>query len=518
MDFVAAFCTLQAVMMAVHHSSQMRFYDWFYSAKELSDSGRRGLSTRGFKLFGVVSLPKLAPSLLRDCVLGYAATLCCMGLGVGGEPCRVLSLLLWLVVAGSLWAEESLSYHREVLATVTHVYLALWPTHVDAQAYGMHRLLQLHLSTIYFAACVQRLCTSLLQVNPGGLWALTSPNTFMYESSWSNYEYLPLKRLLLKHPYALGLTSGVGSWLLEAGVLPCLVFGFGGVRGEKPFLPLVFASLTAFHIAVYILQGINYASFWVPTLAVFATGGAAAPLLFALPPASASPVLDAVTVARIAAVYVFFAAQAVFAALCLESFNVNAPPLMSTPMFVTVNRMFGKPWHNISFAKEKARAGSGSDGGWLRYVQAEWNYAPLKASSGIGLDPSLVNYFSDPAQAAALQKSFVFCGIFDANRITRLVVPGVDASALSDTYFHSTVEAIEESVARCKYGRTTRLGDGVVMYYVTNEAEWFTDDVCDTFSTTLRFVRGTPASAQLSDMSQIDTLLKMQAACFRACV
>ena len=71
-------------------------------------------------------------------------------------PNRIISMIaciLWLLIASSLWAESTLAYHREVLPTILHLYLALWPPSL-AQHY-LAALLQVHIASIYWAASNQ---------------------------------------------------------------------------------------------------------------------------------------------------------------------------------------------------------------------------------------------------------------------------------------------------------------------------------------------------------------------------
>ena len=97
-----------------------------------------------------------------------------------------ISFILWICISGSLWAEESLCYHREVLATIVHIYLMLWPSSLNPSKFGFHKILQCHIASIYFAGANQKLFCSIFQQNPSGLWSLYSPSSFVWRATWAH--------------------------------------------------------------------------------------------------------------------------------------------------------------------------------------------------------------------------------------------------------------------------------------------------------------------------------------------
>ena len=91
-------------------------------------------------MFGFIPLPKLSQSSFQCSLHLYYVTLLFLVLdhkdSVLWSFMTCLSCLLWISISGSLWAEESLCYHREVLATVVHIYLALWQSSLRPAQFG----------------------------------------------------------------------------------------------------------------------------------------------------------------------------------------------------------------------------------------------------------------------------------------------------------------------------------------------------------------------------------------------
>ena len=149
-----------------------------------------------------------------------------------------------------------------------------------------------------------------------------------------------------------------------------------------------------------------------------------------------------------------FLSQMIFALLCLESFNINLPPLMSSPMFVTINTIFGPQWHNLSVFVENPHAGT------IEYPQLEWNYPPLRMKSGIGLDTSSINYFSS---RNVLAKDFVIAGSYDPS--TPMHIPLCSLQS----YFLSSSE-LDTLLSSCPYAITRKIKNTNRLFYlVTNK-------------------------------------------------
>ena len=177
-SFSNAWALAQLLMMIYHRRNHLKFYSWFCQADNLVDSSIRGISTRGYPVFGLLPVPKLSISQFKSSLYLYYLSLLYLIFDHPGSwlwtmttfgPLVLtfitgISFILWICISGSLWAEESLCYHREVLATIVHIYLMLWPSSLNR----IHLLSRGQSETVLFNCSVDLLfpCISDL-VLPG---------------------------------------------------------------------------------------------------------------------------------------------------------------------------------------------------------------------------------------------------------------------------------------------------------------------------------------------------------------
>lgn len=414
---------------------------------------------------------------------------------IPGTCVSIISCILWLLIASSLWAESTLAYHREVLPTIVHLYLALWPGGGQWRQDYLAGLLQMHIASIYWAASNQKIFCSIFQKNPSGFWGFYSLVGFVWEASWSHPEYQILQRALLRHPLLAGL-AGTGSLLMQWSLLPFLLLGGSTQIVAGIYLPL----LIFFHVAILLLMGVDY-MFWIPSLAVFGAcqpvgGWQGVHMLW-------SDTIELTPIDQICVVLLLglFLSQIIFATFCFESFNINLPPLMSSPMYVTVNTIFGPQWHNQTLFIE-------NHAGTIEYPQLEWNYPPIKKEFGIGLDISSIKYFSS---SHVLAKDFLIAGSYDPS--SPMYIP----LCSSKSYFLSSSE-LETLLSSCPYSLTRKIkGTSKLFYLVTNRKELLGDNIVGEFLSLAKHLHSHGTHTQLVDKVAVERCLQLQDNCTQLC-
>ena len=157
LQFVPCFCFLQFLGVLSNMRSQIRFYRWFANAKT-SESDRRGLSTKGYPLFGFIPFPVIPSKYFGFGVIGFygVVLIWTTGLATIGSrsfsdstltsvsdsvvifpllgPSLLLCLIWSLLYFSSLWAERAASYHRECVCVAVFFYLVLTPDFLDGDS------------------------------------------------------------------------------------------------------------------------------------------------------------------------------------------------------------------------------------------------------------------------------------------------------------------------------------------------------------------------------------------------
>lgn len=360
-------CMSQAISVTLHLPHQIHFYRWWIHSK-LSDSNERGLSTNGFPFLGFIPIPKL--NVFQLIVVGYIYTvvLCTTFIFSICATCNsflgyffiermtlVSGLILSCLYHGQLWAERSSSYHRETLSVAVWLYAVLSPSLED-----LGPVLRWHIGVLYGISVVQKIAMSFVM---GNWWASNSPHGFLWKAMWAKPFFPHLQRLLFTWP-SLAHFGGIASMIAE--LLP-LVFFFVN-RFEIGCLAVFL--LLGMHTFIYLIQGIDYISFWTPCV-----------LLLLLNPSGSIP-----TSVTAWPVLTLLGVQTLFAIMTAENFNINWPPLMSCPMFVTIARLDDK------FPQTYVLQGQ-SD---IHFERIEWMYPYATEEFGMGFPETDVNKMPMP--------------------------------------------------------------------------------------------------------------------------
>lgn len=327
----------------LNNKEDLVFYKWFREYGPPNERARRGISTYAYKYLGLVNVPKLTLDKLITVKFLYILCMSVVSMGMPLSGISTLGLILSILYHGSMWAEQKSSFHRSVAS------IAMWTCGVLAENDNeVMAAMRVWLSTVYFASVLQKV---LFSIHAGKLWPHHSPRHFIWKSSWTRPSQF--KDFLLLNPILLK----TGGWLsLVAETLP-MMHCFGLVTNWMAYLPVLLM-----HIAIYYGQSIDYMHFWAPVLLVGM--GPECEMNFKL--------------------MIFLGFQIVYAFTFMENFNINLPPLMSSPMFVTVCDVFDdQPQYYLMAIPDYK-------GIW--YERLEWMFPFLTESTGIGYTGNEYNY------------------------------------------------------------------------------------------------------------------------------
>ena len=156
---------------------------------------KRGLSTQGYPFLGVVKVPHFSSLVLVLLYLLYLINLAYIGWFGSSFVGNITAMILYVCVVSSLWAEESLSYHRNILPCVVHLYAALIQLSISGGGGGgferdeedlfepvLLQCIQLHVSSIYYAGGMQRISASFIQ---NMFWGFFIPLSVTWNGLWS---------------------------------------------------------------------------------------------------------------------------------------------------------------------------------------------------------------------------------------------------------------------------------------------------------------------------------------------
>lgn len=354
---------LQGISVLLNIQKQNKFYKWWFSSG-LSDSNVRGFSTNGYPLFSIFKMPKLNPYTFTFISYGYLFSLFATSLLTLFVDNNFINLILYVIVFilsllyfASLWAERTCSYHREIMFLIIQIYMVLSPSNIITNNDGNITLylLKLHISSIYMASVMQKIG---LSVYSKLLWVSNSPHTFMWKAMWSKPYVQYIQKFLFTQKYLMTI-GGIISLFLESLLIWELCF-------EHAIKKYIYLGLLFFHLSIFIIQGIDYVSFWAP-FAIIGTFNTTYPQNFTIIEIENIPLL------------LFLTSQFIFAFLFLENFDINIPPLVSCPMFVISTTYNDKTIPQYYVMTEKNPD--------IPFERLEWMY-PFCKSYGMKLVPS----------------------------------------------------------------------------------------------------------------------------------
>ena len=265
-QFQQLYCLSIAVGLLWNMRAHVAFLTWF-DTSGLALSRKRGLGAHPSPLYGLLTPPRLTGPQLR--IVGLCLAVCLLAACAPVLP-RVflfLSYLLSLCYFPQLYAEATCSGHSTILIP-SILFILSCSSSLDHAVQSQHEwplvLIRIYVTSGYFASGA---CKLLCGLRFNRYWGKgPTLQMYIYDSMWSRPAGPRLRALqhrLLTMPRFLTLLA-TGSVLFETGFIlapasdvVCLACGLSG------FL---------FHLGIYVLQGLDFVTFWTPSLLVFLIG------------------------------------------------------------------------------------------------------------------------------------------------------------------------------------------------------------------------------------------------------
>lgn len=356
--FAKVWCIFQSFAVLLNAKEQIKFYQW-WKTSNLSDAHLRGLGTNGYPLFGFIKLPPLSLKSTKFVTNCYAGLLLLCALFADCSYVGFLFILTFIFSVfyfSSLWAERTASYHREYLTLSILLYFCFTPGFFGKTGMDMMivDLIKLHITSIYVAGALQKIACSIIGKRP---WFLFSPHALLWRAMWSKPYFSSIQKFFFQHPKLMAFG---GLYVLSLELLFFMNFFM-----SKEFVIILIVGIILFHILVFLLQGIDYITFWNPAFLLW----------FIFPTSSLALSVQEFSL-YLALALIFCAAQLVYAFCFIENLNINVPPLTCCPMFVNLFRF------NDKFAQYYCLWDLRSE---IRFERLEWIYPFAKVESGLGL-------------------------------------------------------------------------------------------------------------------------------------
>jgi hypothetical protein len=266
-QFQQLYCLWLAVALAVNHRAHVSFLAWF-DGSGLELSRKRGLGAHPSKIYGVFWPPTLTAHQLRFVSLALISCLVASCAPVLPRVFLFAAYVLSLCYFPQLFAEVTCSGHSTILIPSILFILACTPSldhEVQSRSEWPLHLIRIYIASGYFSS---GMCKVLCGLRFGRFWGKAPTlQMYIYDSMWSRPAgplVRSLQRLLLQRmPWLLTLLA-TGSMAFEACFILAptsdmlsVAFGLGGF---------------GFHLGIKALQGLDFATFWLPALLAFVVG------------------------------------------------------------------------------------------------------------------------------------------------------------------------------------------------------------------------------------------------------
>lgn len=245
-----------AIVLAIDWPARVKYYRWRLSSGIERCRGR-GLGLHNKPAFGFIKIPALSAESFDLLGASLAVGFAVASWPSMAHPAFFSALFLpFLVYCGQLGQETALGEHAGLLAPATLLFLSLSIT-----SPWVFSLLKLYIVSLYVGAACGKLITSFYQRK--AWWSAPTLQAYLFGA-------------LCSRP-GDSFVDGLARFIIERPPL-CMLLAVGGLGLElatplalvaAPFSVLIGSSLIAFHFGVYLLQGINFISYWAPALFVF---------------------------------------------------------------------------------------------------------------------------------------------------------------------------------------------------------------------------------------------------------
>ena len=268
--FATLWGPLVGVALAMDWPGHVGYYHWLYAVSEDAEarrpsgfglaSGARGLGFSNSAPYGFVPIPSLSPAAFNvlSCLTAIALMLAPL---FNSGIIYAATFAMFLVVGSHLGQETSIGQHASVPVYSVLFYLAVGCSREQNWTIPM---IKVHMASLYLAPGVLKLGCALIQNKKW--WSGPSMQQYMFAALFSRPSEMPLidgiTRWIVASPRMCYCISLAG--LLFEILLPPLALLYGGV-----WAVLLAAVAFAFHVAVFLFQGISFVNYWCPALLVF---------------------------------------------------------------------------------------------------------------------------------------------------------------------------------------------------------------------------------------------------------
>ncbi|CAE7680628.1 unnamed protein product [Symbiodinium sp. CCMP2456] len=324
-----------AVNFKVSDVNHLMFYCWFRSSG-LALAQKRGLGSRGHAPYGLPwTMPKLTVMEMRRIGWVFFASLASVGLSPLPAVNCCVAIVAYFLYFTQIFPESQAGQHGSLPIPNNLAYLAAAPQLWQSSARSLYPLtfLKLHVVSLYFAAGLCKLGASLKM----GRWWANGANlqSYLFHAMWSRPGNVKshlgahsLQVFFVTRPWLCVAASALG--LLFELLAPAALFHEVAARA---FVVAAFL----FHVVVFATQGIDFVTFWTPSLLVFVVDPS---------PLQASSLLPetGMEVALWAAGAAYLSSQLYFCFSFAEAkggrFGSGPLPFSCSPMFAVVNNIF----------------------------------------------------------------------------------------------------------------------------------------------------------------------------------
>lgn len=245
-----------AIVLAIDWPARVKFYRWRLSS-DVERCRGRGLGMHNKPAFGFIKIPALSAEVFDLLGASLAVGFAVASWPSMAHPAFFAALFLpFLCYCGQLGQETALGEHAGILAPATLLFLSF-----STRSTWVFSLLKIYIVSLYVGAACLKLIASVYQKK--AWWSAPTLQAYLFGA-------------LCSRP-GDSFVDGLARYIIERPIL-CVLLAVGGLGLElaaplalvaAPFSILIGSSLIAFHFGVYLLQGINFISYWAPALLVF---------------------------------------------------------------------------------------------------------------------------------------------------------------------------------------------------------------------------------------------------------
>jgi hypothetical protein len=265
-EFQIMYCGVLSFFVLWNHSQHVTFFRWF-SNPEFSFGQRRGLGHHPVAIFGIISAPLLTMGQFQFAGYSFILSLLLSCFNIAPRVFLVSSLFFYFMYFTQLWCETKAGGHGALTIAPVLIVLSLAPTLSDGAMSVSTWPLRLIQMTLCVQYCASGICKVAASLVIGRSWCSASVlQYYLYDAMWSRPggEWSQYFMSFLIRTPALCSLSAIPAILFEVS---------GGIIISYVTNPFIIAGYAvagiSFHAGVWILQGLDFSSYWSPIFLAF---------------------------------------------------------------------------------------------------------------------------------------------------------------------------------------------------------------------------------------------------------